>query len=218
MKNSVRFNPENKHQKGISCEKNPANRKGKRRVLTKPELEHLLLMYHTRTKTTSEIAACFGVAASSVTIAAKRAGLPLRERGRKPETSPSPATQKIIREAWQHTYESVARRHGLSKQRVGQVVCRWRDWAVLHFGSRKTKLEKSLRKPEPIQKSPRRLRPHVISFRVSESTLAEILQNRADAGQFRKCSPHSAARSLLLRSLDNNRRASSFTFDSTSQS
>lgn len=190
----------------MESEKKLTSSKGKHRRPTNAELEALLVMYRTSPNTTAEIAARFGLTASSVTNAAKQAGLRLRHRGRKPLSSPSPASEEILREAWCDTYANVGRRHRLSRQRVGQVVGKWHDWAVMQFGPRKFNSGQRLLKSEPIRKSPRPVQPHVISFRVTDSVFAEILRYHPDDKQTRKRSPHRAARSLLLQVLGNDRR------------
>lgn len=188
------------HRQNKKCEKKLARSRDPRFKLSTAETETLLAMYSDPTYTSSEVARRFGVCEASVTNAAKRAGLPLRERGRWRQAAPPIAIQDILLEAWTTTYESAASRCGVTKQYVGKLVDRWRNWALSQFGPRLVHVPKKPappRKPAPI--SPRAPSLHVVSFRVPTSVFGLLKQRCTNrpAGS----SPNLVARSLMLKSL-----------------
>src|SRR4051812_44751888 len=77
---------------------------------------------------TTEIAARYGICPATLTVRAKRAGLPLRKRGRHPSKEPTPLQKKILAFAAVHGCQVSALRFGLSKQRVNALQHRWDDW------------------------------------------------------------------------------------------
>lgn len=180
-------------------EHNLRSRKGPRRKLTDAETDAVLALYREGEKTTAEIAGGYGIHPSFVTYAAKRAGLPLRGRGGRPRVEPSPVVQEILLEAWITAYAEAGARFNVSKQRVGQLVNRWCAWAVAQFGTRKIKPEEIKEQQEPCRLDP--IRPHVITFRVTDSELAKLLAEGGNRPDPWGCSPHSTARFLLFRNL-----------------
>jgi transposase len=200
MKHSVHSHTSIEHDGTQDREHNHVPGNGHWRKLSKSEIEPLLAMYKDPEKTTAEIAACFGIHPSSVTNVAKRAGLPLRGRGGRPRSEPLPAVQAILSEAWTTTYAEAAARLGLSKQRVGQLVKRWEAWAVAQFGPRKIKPDETAE--EQVQRSADPIRPHIITFRVTDSELTKLAAQSGSGAESWARSPHSAARFLLLRLLD----------------
>lgn len=77
---------------------------------------------------TSEIAARYGISPATLTVRAKRAGLPLRKRGRWPLSAPTPHQKKILAFAAIHGCQRAALRFDLSKQRVNKLQHRWKLW------------------------------------------------------------------------------------------
>ena len=116
-----------------------------------PELRDFLK----RKEKTKEIAKRHGISASTLTARAKKAGLPLRKRGRWQLPEPTAKQQQILRMVRTQTYAEVGSRFGMSKQRVSQVVRRWSGWTKPK-GSRARKN--------------RRQKPRVVSFRVDNTS------------------------------------------------
>jgi len=128
-----------------------------------------------------------GITAGALTGRAKRLGLPLRGRGRKPLEKPTALHKKIIAAATAQSYEQVGLRFGISKQRVSKIVQRWNGSA-----GRETRKEDK-----------RKL--HVISFRVDEKILKR-LQSELQNDYFQNFrSPSDVARELLTIFLAANR-------------
>ena len=116
-------------------------------------------------ETTREIAKRHGISPSALTARAKKAGLPLRKRGRWQLPEPTPKQKKILNMARTHTIAEVGARFGVTKQRVSQVVRRWTGWETTALGVRRKK---------------RRRKARVISFRVDEASnkcLCELLKH-----------------------------------------
>jgi hypothetical protein len=86
--------------------------------------------YRKRELTTEEIAFKHGVSTASLTVWAKKAALPSRNRGRRRQDMPTARQQEIIRLASIYKYDQVGARFGMHKQSVHRIIKRWRDWAL----------------------------------------------------------------------------------------
>lgn len=117
------------------------------------------------TETTREIASRHGISQSTLTARAKRAGLPLRKRGRWQLLEPTAKQKQILRLVRTQTYAEVGFRFGMSKQRVSQVVRRWSGWNQPRGRAAREN---------------RRQKPRVVSFRVDDASydrLHELLKH-----------------------------------------
>jgi hypothetical protein len=124
------------HHEASHSEHNVVAGKGRRRKLSQTKEELLLAMYRSGEMTTVELGKLFGTSQSSVTIAAKRAAVPLRGRGTRRQIQPSPAAQKILLEAWATTNSLAAARFQMSRQNVSRLRKRWQAWMTAEFGPR----------------------------------------------------------------------------------
>lgn len=200
MKTSVHNHKNIEHLQSNKREKKLSRVTGARFKLCEAETKEMLAMYSDSSYTTSEIARRFGVCPASITNAAKHAGLPLRMRGRWPQGAPPSGVQDILLEAWTNTYDTVASRFGLTKQRIAKIVDRWREWATNQLGPRQVQAPKPAASAPMVQ--PTRTSEtsvHVISFRVPTSVFNQLAQKNAitPPGQ----SPSQFARDLLLMQL-----------------
>lgn len=84
---------------------------------------------HKKDMTTEEIAAKHGVSTATLTVWAKKTGIPLRKRGRKCREQPSPRQLEIIKLASVYTYDQVGEKFGMAKQSIHRICKRWRGWA-----------------------------------------------------------------------------------------
>jgi hypothetical protein len=78
--------------------------------------------------TTEEIALKHGISSATLTVWAKKVGVPLRRRGRRKYEMPTPRQREILRLASVYRYDEVGKRFGVSKQCIHQTVQRWREW------------------------------------------------------------------------------------------
>lgn len=85
--------------------------------------------YRKNELTSEEIAVKHGVSKATLTVWAKKAGVPLRNRGRKRYESPTARQREIIQLASVYNYDKVGERFGMLKQSVHRIVKRWRGWA-----------------------------------------------------------------------------------------
>jgi len=85
--------------------------------------------YQNRDLTTEAIALKHGISTATLTVWAKKAGLELRNRGRKPQSRPTPRQLEIIKLASVYKYDQVGARFGMHKQSIHRIVKRWREWA-----------------------------------------------------------------------------------------
>lgn len=74
------------------------------------------------------IAEKHGVSPSTLTVWARKAKIKLRGRGRERQRQPNAKTREILELAQTLTLEDVGKRFGMSKQRVGKIVKRWKGW------------------------------------------------------------------------------------------
>ena len=88
--------------------------------------QQVLAEYQAREKTTDEIATAHNVCPATLTVWAKKAGVPLRGRGRRRSNEPSPRNRLILALAKTLTYEQIGSRFGISKQGVWRIVKRWK--------------------------------------------------------------------------------------------
>ena len=75
--------------------------------------------------TVEEIAANHGISTATITIWAKKAGLTLRQRGRRTQREPTPRQMEIVKLASVYTQADVGARFGMHKQSVNRIVKRW---------------------------------------------------------------------------------------------
>jgi hypothetical protein len=113
----------------IGKAKKPARRNEQRKVVN---LSPELLEFINSPVSTSEIAARYGISPSTLTVRAKRAGLPLRNRGRHPMKEPTPVQKKILAVAAIYGCQGAALRFDMSKQRVNKLQHRWKEWQAIN--------------------------------------------------------------------------------------
>lgn len=77
--------------------------------------------------TTERISKKYGVCTATLTVWANKAGLPLRHRGRRRMTEPTPRQRSIVEMARICTYDAIADRFGITKQGVYRIVRRWKS-------------------------------------------------------------------------------------------
>ncbi|MCL4785377.1 MAG: hypothetical protein KJ070_01085 [Verrucomicrobia bacterium] len=86
----------------------------------------MLAEYQANQKTTNEIAQAHHISLATITVWAKKAGLPLRRRGRRRMSETTPRNRLILELAETLTYEATSRRFGISRQGVWRIVKRWK--------------------------------------------------------------------------------------------
>jgi hypothetical protein len=85
--------------------------------------------YQKRELTTEEIGVKHGISSATLTVWAKKTGIPLRNRGRKKQERPTQRQMEIIKLASVYKYDQVGERYGMKKQSIHRIVKRWRNWA-----------------------------------------------------------------------------------------
>jgi len=130
----------------------------------------------------------YALAPSAVHYWAKRLGLPERQRGRRPSTQPNPKLRRILDMVRTEGIATAARRVGISRQRVFQIVCRWEpELKGRRIGQKVIKLEQ-----------PRRPRRNiVVSFRISTDEWQKLLATECGSDR-RKMSGFAKARAIVL--------------------
>ena len=108
--------------------KSQTKRRRRYRRLSLAEVDQILRDYQDPTITVHGIGQRHKVSLARITWLARRAGLPLRGRGRRPSAKPSARHLEILEAVRHATMAEVGHSYGCSKQRIFQVVDRWRDW------------------------------------------------------------------------------------------
>ncbi len=85
--------------------------------------------YQRKDMTTDEIAKLHKISTATLTVWAKRAGMPLRKRGRRRQDRPTDLQLQIVKLASVYKYDQVGKQFGMHKQSVHRIVKRWRSFA-----------------------------------------------------------------------------------------
>lgn len=171
--------------KNIQTQKSKKCRRGEAKILS-PELYEFL----TSTETTEEIAARYGIAPSTLTMRAKRAGLPLRQQGRTPQRAPTFVQEQMIQLALERGYQYAASQFGLTKQRIHQIIKRWNR-------QERPQRKKALKKDGVGRTRGRLLKRHVISFRLDGVKMRQLYGELHNQSVKNPRSPSDAAREIV---------------------
>jgi hypothetical protein len=143
-----------------------------------------------------------------VCITAKKAGMPMRGRGRTRLREPTQRQRALLTEAWKLSYYAAGLKFGITKQGVGMLVKRWRTWAEKKLGPR----QRGYAPRAPIAiggsataicaPSPRRPKTRVVSFRLSLPALAALRRRMVCYDSRATCSEHDVARRIVLEFLE----------------
>jgi hypothetical protein len=95
-------------------------------------------------------------------------------RGKKPAASPSSLHLKILSATKNLTYGEIATMHGVSRQRIGQIVKRWKQYLPVRTLRPKENIMRHQVERMPVKKENR---VHVVSFRLTNAEL-QLLQLR----------------------------------------
>ena len=116
-----------------------------------------------------------------------------KKRGRKAAKVPSSRHFEILLATKTQTYEQVGAAHDISRQRVGQIAQRWKEYLpVRPLQSRE--VIKNGCGDQPPRKKEKRI--HIVSFRLTEAEV-ELLQHRYPEAK----SVDRAARGVMTRAL-----------------
>lgn len=133
-----------------------------------------------------EIAERYGVSPSAISMRAKQLGLKPRARGRWRLGAPVGKQQQVLTLLAQNTQASVARRLGVTRQRIHQIVRRW--------PSHVSKQHVEDIEVVPPQREPH---PHVISFRLSTKANTSLKWARKSLGLSALASRNQVARAIV---------------------
>jgi len=139
--------------------------------------------------TAKTVADRYALAPSAVHYWAKRAGLPERQRGRRSAMRPNSKLQRILDAVRVGGIAAAARRAGVSRQRVFQIVCRWEPQLKgRRIGSKVVEMRRPARQPR---------RNIVVSFRISTEEWKKLLIAKCGDGR-RQMSGFAKARAIVL--------------------
>jgi len=92
------------------------------------EVELALTRYQEGSMTTDEIAKLANVCPATLTVWVKKAGMHLRQRGRRRLVQPTPLHLKILELAGHQRYDQIGETYGMRKQSIHRIIKRWRGW------------------------------------------------------------------------------------------
>jgi hypothetical protein len=139
--------------------------------------------------TAKTVADRYALVPSAVHYWAKRAGLPERPRGRRSAMRPNSKLQRILDAVRVEGIAAAARRAGVSRQRVFQIVCRWEPQLKgRRIGSKVVEMRQPARQPR---------RNIVVSFRISTEEWEKLLIAKCGDGR-RQMSGFAKARAIVL--------------------
>jgi transposase-like protein len=140
------------------------------------------------------LAARHGVSPSTIHYWIRRAGAPRKPRGPRPLEEPSPMQRQMIELSAALTGREVARRFGVSPQRVHQVLHRWE-----HLRPQRPEPVKSAAEQKP--KKRRELRREIVSFRLTAPQADRVRATLRTWGLGNRFSNGAACRAVLLAAL-----------------
>jgi hypothetical protein len=112
--------------------------------------QQVLADYQANQKTTNEIAQAHHISLATITGWAKKAGLPLRRRGRWRMKEPTPRHITMIELAKTFSYRALGSRFGVSGQSVWRMVNRWRPSVTAGKPTNQSVPPAVSREPEPV--------------------------------------------------------------------
>jgi len=95
-------------------------------------------------------------------------------RGRKPAASPGSLHSKILSATKNQTYEEIAAAHGVSRQRIGQIIRRWKQYLPVRMLRPKKNVTHHQAERTSVKKENR---VHVVSFRLTDAEF-QLLRRR----------------------------------------
>jgi hypothetical protein len=117
----------------------------------------------------------------------------VNKKGRPASSRPDERLLQILRATRTQTYEQVGAVFGISRQRVGQIIRRWKQYSPVRALRPKKSVLRERARTMPVKKENR---VHVVSFRLTDAEF-QLLQLRYPEMK----SPDRAARGIVTRFL-----------------
>jgi hypothetical protein len=162
--------------------------------LTSAEIEQIVDDYRDDSLRVIDVAEKHRVGVDVVIAIARRAGVPVRRRGRRSAAHPSEFQLKILEAARSETLESVGQRFGRTRQRVAQICNRWSSW--FPNGKRDLVSKKALPAMPTRVRPPRREK--IVCFRLAPPEVTSLKRAIKLSGLPLKLSLGASARAVLL--------------------
>jgi hypothetical protein len=156
-------------------------------------MKRALLEYLLTDRPLVEIAKANSYTVPAISYWMKKLKLERRHRGRRPLSQPTAEHQRILELVRSHGVAEAARRTGVSRQRISEVVCRWGP---------KLKRRRAVQKLVAGTPRKRRVpRDVIVSFRISTDEWKRLLSTEPKAGNA-NLSGFDKARAIVLGFLD----------------
>jgi transposase-like protein len=141
--------------------------------------------------TNPELADRHGVSLSTILNWVRQSGVPRKRPGLRPQEKPSPTNRQIIELSSQFNGNEIARRFGVSRQRVHQVLDRWK-----HLRPERPRLV--CPSIEKVRKEHREVRSEIVSFRLTSDQARSVRTALMTWGFGNRLSNSAACRAVLL--------------------
>ncbi len=163
--------------------------------LTPAEVAQIVQDYRDDTVRVIDVSEKHRIGVGVVIALARRAGIPIRRRGRRSAARPSEFQLKILEAARTETLESVGQRFGRTRQRVAQICNRWSSW--FPGGKRDLLISKKALPAMPARiRFPRR--EEIVCFRLASEEVTSLKKAMKQSGLPVKLSLGASARAVLL--------------------
>jgi hypothetical protein len=145
--------------------------------------------------TGAELAGRHNVSIGSICKWARKRGMPRLKRGRKAAAVPPPKHLQILAAIKNRTYQEVGAEHGLTRQRVAQIIKRWKKFAPIRPIVTRKPVARECGAVAPRKKE---VRNHIISFRLSETEFALLQCRYPEAKSVDRAARGVVSRALLI--------------------
>ena len=159
---------------------------------TSPQFAVAVQEYQSGQYTNQELANRHGVSLSTIANWIRRSGGPRKPHGPRPLEEPSPTHRQIIELSAELSGHEIARRFGLSPQRVHQILERWE-----HLRPERPKTP-SRPTAGQVRRKRRELRSQIVSFRLTSKQTEFVRAALMTWGFGNRLSNSAACRAVLL--------------------
>jgi transposase len=157
-----------------------------------PKLPLVIEEYTSSHFTVPELAARHQVSLPTIAKWVRQSGVPRRPRGRRPLAQPTATHQRVIELSAGLNGQEVSKQVGLSRQRVHQILHRWKYLRPGHAGIPIRPAAK------PLREKRREVRSQIVSFRLTGQQADRVRATLMTWGLGNRVSSSCACRAVLL--------------------
>jgi transposase len=157
-----------------------------------PKFQVVLQDYQSSNLTVPELAARHQVSLPTIAKWVRQSGVPRRPRGRRPLAQPTPTHRRVIELSAGLNGHEISKQVGLSRQRVNQILHRWKH-------QRPGRGEMPIfPAAKPVREKRREVRSQIVSFRLTGKQTDRVRATLMTWGLGNRVSSSCACRAVLL--------------------